>query len=82
MAENVADADGFAGLGAVCGDAEDAAVDRLDFLDCFVAFDAEERFAGVDEVAVLFQPCDKGAFFHRPAQTRNDNFDGHELIPQ
>ena len=82
MTEHITHPDGIARLRSVRRDAKDAAVDGLDVLDGLVAFDAEERLAGADGLAVLLQPGDEGAFLHGPAQARNDDLDGHRsLIP-
>ena len=45
MAQNIADADWIARFGPIWQDAENATVDRFDFLDCLIPFDAEEPIA-------------------------------------
>jgi len=79
--EQIADPDRVARLRAVRRDTQDAAVDGLDLLHGFVAFDAEERLAGSHQLAVLLQPADERAFLHGPAETGDDNFDWHGLTP-
>src|SRR5258708_2886227 len=77
MAEQCAYSDGAAWLGPVWRDAEDTAVGRLDFLKSFVTVEGEERFAGTNGFAVLFQPADERAFLHCPSEPRNCDFNGH-----
>jgi hypothetical protein len=79
VAEEKAYADGFTGFGGVGRDAQDSVINGLDFLDSFVAFNAEESIARAHGVAILLEPGDEGALFHGPAEARNYYFDGHRV---
>ncbi len=56
---------------------QDAGVDRLDILQGFVSLQSEERLAGLDAIAVLFEPLAEHTFIHAPAKTGDCDFDGH-----
>ena len=79
MPYHISNAYRFTRLGAVSCYMENTAVDGLNFLNRFIAFDAEKSFTGIDEFAILFEPRDECPFFHGPAKTGNNNFDRHIL---
>src|SRR5262245_57340764 len=58
-------------------EAEDAAVDRLDFLDRLVALEREERLPFLDAFARPLEPCEESSFLHGPAESRQFDLDGH-----
>lgn len=61
IADNQADGDLVANLGAGGQNLPSAAVERFDFLNGFFAFEAEQRVARFDLVAVAFEPAGENA---------------------
>ena len=49
-------------------EAQNSALERLDFDGRFIALDSEKQIAGLNKIAIPLEPLDKHAFFHRPAK--------------
>jgi hypothetical protein len=71
-----------AGLGCAGRDTQDTAIEALDILRGFFAFESKQAIAGADGVAVVLQPADEDAFLHVPSEARDGDFDGHLSLRQ
>ena len=71
----------IAGLGRVRGNAQDAAGKGFDLVEGLVAFHRKENFAGLDCIAIGFEPLDEGALLHGPPQAGHCDWLGHALAP-